>query len=338
MARGVSWKEHAAALGARIPPSDLHPKALAQLEDPGRRRWGIALSGGADSVCLLLLLWQHFPARRRSWVVLHFNHRLRGAASDRDAQFCQALAKGLGLAYVSATWRKATKAGGEAAARSARFAFFESACRTRRIDTLVFGHQQDDVAESILMRLARGSSAGGLAAPRPAHRQDSGRVHVRPLLTLRKAAIEEMLRAESIPWRKDATNAAPTFFRNRVRAEVIPAWQQAAGRDAVAGAALSRERLEEDDEALEAWVDRLDVLTPRGALRLTALAGAPRAVARRALHRWLLNQAPAADISRQAFELLLASVIAGKPTRHSLGRQGFAVLAKGRLNYVLGPI
>jgi tRNA(Ile)-lysidine synthase len=269
---------------------------------------------------------------------LHFNHRLRGAAADQDAQFCRDLAQGLGMAYASATWKKATKEGGEAAARAARFAFFDSACQTRRIDTLIFGHQQDDIAESILMRLARGSSVGGLAAPRPVHRQETGRVHVRPLLTLRKAAIEEWLEAGFIPWRKDATNAAPTFFRNRIRAEVIPAWREAAGRDAVAGAALSRERLEEDDDALEAWVDRLDLFTARGALRLTVLAGVPRAVARRALHRWLLRQVPAADISRQAFEILLASVVAAKPTRHSLGPQGFAVLAKGRLNYVLGPI
>jgi tRNA(Ile)-lysidine synthase len=116
---------------------------------------------------------------------------------------------------------------------------------------------------------------------------------------------------------------------------VVPAWLRAAGRDALAGVALSRELLEEDDAALEGWVDKLHALTPGGGLSLDRLAGQPRAVARRALHRWLLAQPGATTLSRRGFDALLAAVIRGAPTRHSLGSEGFAVI-RGRWLRFLG--
>ena len=211
----------------------------------------------------------------------------------------------------------------EAEARAARFDFFEKEMRARGIRTLWMGHQRDDVAETLLMRLARGSGAGGLAAPRPVQAGPHGRTHLRPLLDLGKAEIIKALRAAEIPWREDATNAGRDYFRNRIRNAVIPAWSRASGRDALAGAARSRELLEEDDSALEAIVDRLNPVTPGGKLDVGRLAGQSRAIARRALHRWLLRM-PEAGLSRQGFEALLAAVERGRPTRQSLGAGGFA--------------
>ena len=101
--------------------------------------------------------------------------------------------------------------------------------------------------------------------------------------------------------------------------------RQAAQRDAVAGAARSRELLAEDDVALESWLADLDVMGPRRTLCLAKLAGKPRALWRRALHRWLLAEPRAGEISRAAFEALLVAIEQGRRTRHSLGRQGFAV-------------
>jgi tRNA(Ile)-lysidine synthase len=338
MARADIWQQRARRLGELIPLSRLHPAVLAWANAADASPWGVACSGGPDSVCLLLLLWEHFPQRRKDLVALHFNHRLRAAASDADERFCRAAATGLGVAFASARWRSPRKGGGEEAARSARFAFFDAAGARRGIAGIFFGHQQDDIAETLFMRVARGSGTAGLAAPRPVHALSARGLHLRPLLTLKKRELETALRTARIPFRVDRTNGQGLFFRNRVRRDVLPAWIEASGRDALAGAALARERLEEDDAALEEWLAGLAVFTPGGALRLTALVGAPKALFRRALHHWLLRQPADCALSRQGFEALLGAILAGRPTRHSLGSHGFAVIKRGRLVYVLTPI
>jgi tRNA(Ile)-lysidine synthase len=202
--------------------------------------------------------------------------------------------------------------------------------KRHRSQILWLAHQQDDIAESMLMRLARGSGAGGLAAPRPVQVFEDKRIFLRPLLTIKKGELVSALKTAKCEWREDETNAHGDFFRNRVRAAVLPAWQQASGRDALAGAALARDLLEEDDQALELWVDRLKVLQ-RGVLELEGLRDAPRAVFRRALHRWLLTVQPQTDLSRRGFELLLSAVSLARPTRFSLGTSNFAVIKGGKL-------
>jgi tRNA(Ile)-lysidine synthase len=330
-----SWPETAAALAAAVPRERLHPAAVGLLEArPPRERWAVALSGGADSVALLLLVLAHWPERRRALLALHFDHRLRGAASAADARFCARLCRHLGVALLSGRWRRPVPAAASARARGERFGFLDDAMRRRRISVLLLGHHRDDVAESLLMRLARGSGAAGLAAPRPVQRiaepRGRRRLHIRPLLNLRKAEITAALRAGRVPWREDASNAQDGHFRNRVRHRVIPAWIRAAERDAVAGAAGSRELLEEDDSALEAWVRDLGAVRSDGSFDLSAVAGKPRAVVRRALHQWLLLQR-VADLSRPAFEALLGAVMGGTPTRQSAGTGRFAVIRRGRL-------
>lgn len=329
------WPAAAARLAEALPPARLHPAALARA---GSRRaagpWAVALSGGADSVALLLVLWAAFPARRRRLVALHFNHRLRGRAADADERFCARLCAALGVEFASARWTRERGAApvSEAAARAARHAFFAREMKRRRARVLWLAHQQDDVAETLLMRLSRGSGTGGLAAPRPVQEFADGRVHLRPLLTLAKAELVAALRAAGAVWREDASNLSALFFRNRIRRTVLPAWMAAAGRDAAAGAALSRERLEEDDVALEAWLDELAPFARRGRCLLAGrLAGKPRALWRRALHRWLLAVQPETDLSRQGFEQLLAALMRGKDTRFSLGARDFAVLRAGEL-------
>ena len=183
------------------------------------------------------------------------------------------------------------------------------------------------------MRLARGSGSGGLSAPRPMQVMPRRRVHLRPLLTVKKREVIAALRAAGATWREDSSNALGDFFRNRIRKAVLPAWAKAAKRDALAGAARSRELLAEDDAALEARLDELRVFDPRGTLAVTKLAGQPRAIARRALHRWLLAQPRAGDLARQGFDSLLAAVERGQPTRHSLGREGFALIRGGWLRF-----
>lgn len=330
-----SWSTAAEALAAAIPRERLDPAVLAWITSSraSRTAWHVALSGGADSVALLLLLWAHFPAERPRLAALHFDHRLRGRESAADARFCQALCRSLGVPCVVEKWSRPSgaRAPSEAEARSARHAFFR-----RHARILWLGHHQDDVAETMLMRLARGSGTGGLAAPRPVQTFAGGPVYLRPMLGLSRAALRDALAAVGARWRDDRSNTGSAYFRNRVRQSVLPPWLVAAGRDAVAGAARSRQLLEEDDSALEQWVDRLQPVGKRGDLRLARLYRQPRAVVRRALHRWLLTLQPPVDLSRQAFDQLLAAVERGHPTRQSLGTERFAVISGGSLRAIGG--
>lgn len=335
------WPAVAATFAARIGHERLHPAAMGRADDEHRRarrrggrpsRWALAFSGGADSLALLLILWAEGPGRwGRDFVVLHFDHRLRGRESTADEKFCRQVCTALDVSYVSGRWPAARKDASEAAARAARFEFFGREMRRRKVRLLWLAHQQDDIAESMLMRLARGSGTGGLAAPRPVQAMGEGRLHLRPLLNLKKAELVTALKESGAVWREDSTNAGEGFLRNRIRARVLPVWAKLSGRDALAGAALSRELLEEDDAALEAWLDEVKPLDRRRRLDLIKLAGKPRGLVRRALHHWLLAVRPATDLSRQGFNQLLAVVERGRDTRFSLGARDFAVVRSGFL-------
>jgi tRNA(Ile)-lysidine synthase len=159
----------------------------------------------------------------------------------------------------------------------------------------------------------------------------NARIHLRPLLTLKKAEIVAGLETAGATWREDSSNAGSAYFRNRVRHEVLPAWTAAAQRDALAGAARSRLLLDEDDTALEAWLDAIEPWSGRGRLDLRVLAGQPRAILRRALHRWVAANPSVGELSRQAFDSILDSLETRKATRHSVGPEGFAVTDRTQL-------
>jgi len=117
-----------------------------------------------------------------------------------------------------------------------------------------------------------------------------------------------------------------------VRRTLLPAWEKVSGRDVRSAVALSRERLQEDDDALETWLERVAPLDRRcGRLDLAKLADCPTALWRRALQRWLLAARAETDLSRAGFEQLLAAVQRGRPTRFSLGTKAFAVVRRGML-------
>src|SRR6185503_8510936 len=96
-------------------------------------RWAVAFSGGADSLALLLILWADAPGRwGREFVVLHFNHRLRGQAATADEKFCVRVCAALGVKCVVGRWRHARKGASEADARTARMEFFSRAMSRRK--------------------------------------------------------------------------------------------------------------------------------------------------------------------------------------------------------------
>lgn len=323
--RGSVWPRRAEAVARALTLDSLHAGAIAEIRHAaaGGEPVALACSGGADSVALVCTLWAQFPELRGKWLVLHFDHRMRGAASAADARFVAALARGLGETAVIERWGAVDRSHGisEEQAREARFAFFARAMEAHGARVLVLGHQADDVIETMLMRLVRGSGTAGLAAPRPVHRRRDGTVRVRPLLGTEGAELRRLLSRAGVPWREDASNAKDTFLRNRVRRRVLPALRAAAQRELVRGFLASRLYLEDDDAALGAWLAELGGSGPEP--DWPALAGRPRALARRAVQAWLAGTGLGGQLARPAVEDLAAAVAAGSRHRLSAGARGF---------------
>jgi len=330
-----NWPDKARELGRKFPLGSLHPAVVQRLKtDPWESPVGVACSGGPDSLCLLLLLWAHLPSERNSLRVLHFDHRLRGEESKGDARFVAEVASALGLSVCLGAWERADQDPvGEERARNARFAFIHRELGGEGERLLFLGHQQDDIVESQMMRLSRGSGTGGLAAPRPVHLFPDGRIHLRPLLTLTGARIRGGMAALGIPSRLDASNEKLGFYRNRIRLEVLPLWQKHAPFDVSSGAAAARELLQEDDEALEVWLREFIPLPVGGAaLDLGPLVGRPPALLRRALREWLGAEGLGGNLSKAAFDRLLGAAVSGRACRMSAGSETLVELTgDGRL-------
>ena len=215
----------------------------------------IACSGGADSLAVLLLTWARFPELRKRLCVLHFDHAVRKESAD-DAEFVRNVCRDLGVEFTCEC-RIPTgdiRAHSEASLRTERLDFFAREMRSRTIKTLIQGHQKDDIAETLLMRLTRGAGTDGLAAPRKISIQRDGRIFVRPLLDISKKEILAALRSCKIPWREDSTNAGTDYFRNRVRNRVLPELRAAAPFENIA---RSRKLAEEDADALDFLAEKI---------------------------------------------------------------------------------
>ena len=187
-----------------------------------RYRMGLAVSGGADSVALLVLMAELRREHGFEAVVLHFDHGIRSDSAE-DAEFVRRLAERFGLQFRMARVKVERKRGEsiEMAARRERLAFFASCMKRLRLDCIATGHHMDDVAETFLMRLKRASGADGLAGLKPVSFVD-GIVFVRPLLNVRGGELRSFLRSRGIAWREDSTNADTTIFRNKVRHVILP--------------------------------------------------------------------------------------------------------------------
>jgi tRNA(Ile)-lysidine synthase len=230
-----------------VPPS-LSSLVLRYIRERELLRAGdrvcVAVSGGADSVALLRLLLELRAEVGIVLLVVHINHRLRGADSDADEAFVEELARQHNLDFFAGQQRVAEhplsrKLGLEGAARELRYRFFAEIAAQQRADATATGHTLDDQAETVLLKFLRGAGTRGLAGifpsvrvrpraqqvdhdPAPEIPPDFELRIVRPLLAVSRAEIEAYLESLGQPWREDESNRDPRFTRNRIRHELLP--------------------------------------------------------------------------------------------------------------------
>lgn len=181
-----------------------------------------AVSGGADSVCLLSMLHEKRGELGISLFAAHYEHGIRGEESLRDMRFVAALCERLGVPCVTESgnvplYAKEKGMSTEEAARELRYAFLEKAAENFGCDRIATAHNADDNAETVIFNLCRGSGTAGLRGI-PAKR---GKI-VRPLLSMTRAEIEAWLEERDIEWVNDSSNDSDDYSRNLIRHKVSP--------------------------------------------------------------------------------------------------------------------
>lgn len=184
-----------------------------------------AISGGADSVALLLSLQRLARKRGGRLVAAHFNHGLRGVESDEDERFVVDLCQRLRVVCAvggAETNRHAGRGSVESEARERRYAFLNETARQWGARFIATAHTADDQAETILHRIVRGTGLAGLAGIPFTRRLSELTTIVRPLLAVPRAVVEDYLDWRGEAYRQDSSNAHVDFTRNRIRHQVMP--------------------------------------------------------------------------------------------------------------------
>ncbi len=284
---------------------------------PAGGRVAVALSGGPDSVALLHVLR---ALETRGELVIagaaHFNHQLRGAASDEDEAFCRELASELGvpLEVGSGDVRalaRAEKRSTEDAARRMRYEFLSHAAHTLKADAVAIGHSRDDQAETFLLRLLRGSGTRGLGSIRP-----TAGIVIRPLLEVSRAELRQFAADEGLTFREDATNTDVAIPRNRIRHQLLPYLEREFTPGIVEVLAREAALAQDDEDKLEAEaIDKAAsiVLSTTASLRIDAreLMSLHPALASRVARRALQRMAGERFVGFEHVHRFLAFVRAG---------------------------
>ena len=263
----------------------VHKQELIRAGD----RLAVAVSGGADSVALLTLL---LDLRAELGIVLsvaHVNHKLRGRESDEDEEFVGELARQHGLEFhVRSAPLAQPLAGIEAAARKLRYDFFRELTIENRISKIATAHTLDDQAETVLLRMLRGTGIRGLAGIHPRIAFERGEV-VRPLLGFRRAGLAAFLRDKNLVWREDSSNNNPAFLRNRVRLRLLPLLAEDFGAAAVENLADLAEIARAEEEIWEARRPEVGGVAANAPSKLAAASACalPVAAQRRLIRTWL---------------------------------------------------
>ncbi|MBX7185443.1 MAG: tRNA lysidine(34) synthetase TilS [Vicinamibacteria bacterium] len=327
-----------------MPTPPLVSAVRRSLDSVGLLRPGVsvvvALSGGPDSVALTHALLRAARKPGLRVVAAHLDHSLR-KDSRADAQFCEELCDRMKVPLRSGRAQTSTRAlregGVEEAARLIRYSFLRRVAREENASAIVLGHTLDDQAETVLMRLVRGSGALGLSAMKAW----DGEL-LRPLLDTRRAAVMAHLSAHRLPYRSDPTNADTAFLRNRVRHELIPLLEQRFNPNISEALGRTARTLAEENTALREvaaqLIDRAAASAVEGAaFELAVLKAAPEGLGKTAIREALRRFGGLRAVSFVHIERLWALSVAGRGGSTLPlpgGRQ--AAISRGRL-ILTGP-
>ena len=248
----------------------------------------VAVSGGADSVALLRGLIALQDEFTLSLIVAHYHHRLRGDEADADAAWVEQLAASQSLPFVLGHAPTATDphaAGVEARARQLRYAFLKQAAKEHAASVIVIAHTADDLVETVLHHLFRGTGVAGLRGiPRERSLGDDVRL-MRPLLSVTRRDVETYLAEIGQSYRTDSTNVDPHYRRNWLRHRLLPTIHDKYPHASAAITRLSQQAAELS-AALAEWAHRLlsaavlDATSDTVRLKRSTLLGIPRHVQR----------------------------------------------------------
>ncbi|MDO8602577.1 MAG: tRNA lysidine(34) synthetase TilS [Candidatus Omnitrophota bacterium] len=186
----------------------------------------VGVSGGPDSVTLLHILCELRKEYSLNITIAHLDHKFRGDESEGDRRFCEGLAKKYNIEIV---WEeidvpKISKEKGlspEETARFERYDFFKRIALEKGIDKIAVGHTRDDQAETVLMRIMRGTGMKGLGGMSPV-KEISGNKIIRPLIEVSRKDVEDFISESGLKFRTDSSNEKAIFTRNKIRMELIP--------------------------------------------------------------------------------------------------------------------
>ncbi len=297
-------------------------RALETLEVRGARVL-VAVSGGRDSCVLLDLLVRCAPAFELELLVAHVHHGLRGVEADRDAAHVEALARAAGLAFhgVRIDPEAATRVSPsrvrptlEEAARDLRRAVLGQLADELGCRSIATAHHAGDQAETLLLRLLRGTGPDGLAGMAPS--SEGGR-WLKPLLAVLPDAIAEEAGGRRLVWREDASNSDRRFSRNRVRLDVLPMLTAQFNPQLLRALGQLAEAAREDREWIEVLVEeavasRISWCDPVLRFALEGWGELPEALARRVVRRGLVQAGLGRDVSRVQLLRVLAFLRRGR--------------------------
>ena len=257
----------------------------------------VGVSGGADSITLLHILYRLSEKLNLTIGVAHLNHALRGKDADRDAEFVRTFARQLDLPCFSlrqdVARQKQTRGGNlEEAGRQARYRFYTQTAETEGFDKIALGHHADDSAELVLMNILRGAGPLGIAGIPPTREPGI----VRPLIRARRFQILAYIKDNHLGHVEDASNQDTRFLRNKIRHELLPFLTETYNpkvTDALVRLA-SISRIEEE------WLEQLST----GMLKAAVLAADNRRLTLSRAYLSGLHPAPLRRVVRSALKTL----------------------------------
>ena len=266
-----------------------------------------AVSGGADSVCLLHALHRLSAEMGFTLRAVHFNHQIRGGEADRDQIFVQKLCEELGIECHVGTenvprYAREHGLGLEDAGRRLRYEFFDRVSENYAVCRIATAHNADDNCETVVMNMTRGAGLRGMCGIPPVR----GKI-VRPLLTVSRAEIEGYLAENALEHVEDSTNAHDDYTRNRVRHQVIPVLKEMNPHFAECVSDMTR-LLSTDRDFLEGEAEKL---IRGGTLSADTLRRSPEPIAARAVRR-ICPSAITAEQTRAAMALACGEKPSGR--------------------------